>query len=325
LRYLLALVVALFLVARAGDAGAHESRVAYLDVTELAEGEAVASLSSSSPARLVLGAPDCAVERVPIAARSPSVVATRLRCPHGLAGATLEVSGMVEGADVVIARVLPLHGEAEGAVLTARSPSLVLSGSPGSRSVFTRYVTLGTEHVLSGLDHLLFLLALVWLAHGAAKGSLRAWVVELARAATAFTLAHTATLTATSLGLLHVPPVLAEAMIAVSLVLVALDVGRDGARSRLGVVAAFGLVHGLGFAGALATARLPAHAALLGLLGFNVGVELGQLMLLACAVAVISFVPRASALRARGATLSAYAIGVAGAYLFLARGTLFFK
>jgi hypothetical protein len=325
LRHLVALAVALLLVVLVTSAHAHASRTATLDVTELAEGEAVASLSSAPSAGLGLTSADCHVEALAGAARSQSVTSLRLRCPRGLAGATLVVSGMVEGSDVVIARVLPLHGEGQGAVLTARAPSLAIAGAAGSRSVFTRYVALGIEHVLSGVDHLLFLLALVWLAHGSVKGSLRAWVVELARAATAFTLAHTATLTATSLGLLHVPPVLAEAMIAVSLVLVALDVGREGAKSRLGVVAAFGLVHGLGFAGSLASARLPEHAAILGLLGFNVGVELGQLALLACAVALVSLLPRASHLRARGATFSAYAIGATGAYLVLARSALFFK
>ena len=325
MRHLVALVVALLVVVVAGSAQAHASRTAYLDVTELGEGEAVASLASSAPARLALTSPDCTVEAIPSAARSQSVASVRLRCPHGLAGATLTVSGMVEGADVVIARVLPVHGEGQGAVLTARSPSLAIAGVSGGPAVFTRYVSLGVEHVLSGLDHLLFLLALVWLAHGTSKGSLRTWAFELARAATAFTLAHTVTLTATSLGVLHVPPPLAEAMIAVSLVLVALDVGRAAGKSRLGVVAAFGLVHGLGFAGSLASARLPENAALLGLFGFNVGVEVGQLLLLAGAVAAISLLPRTNDLRARAATVSAYAIGGAGAYLVLARSALFFR
>lgn len=325
MRHLFALAIALLVVLAAGRARAHASRTAYLDVTELGEGEAVASLSSSSAARLGLTSPDCTVEPITGAARSQSVISVRLRCPHGLAGATLTLSGMVEGADVVIARVVTAHGEGQGAVLTARSPSLAIAGASGGRSVFTRYVALGVEHVASGLDHLLFLLALVWLTHGNAKGSVRAWVVLLARAATAFTLAHTATLTATVLGLIHVPPVLAEAMIAVSLVLVALDVGKDDAKVQLGVVAAFGLVHGLGFAGSLATARLPEHAALLGLLGFNVGVELGQLLLLAGAVGVISLVPRRGSLRAFGATFSAYAIGATGVYLVLARSAPFFR
>lgn len=316
----LALAVMLLVVVFSGDARAHASRIANLDVQELGEGEAIASLASTSGAQLALTSSDCKV----LALAGAAVTSVRLRCPGGLAGATLTVSGMVEGTDVVIARVLPMRGEAQGAVLTARSPSLAIAGAAGGRSVFVRYVTLGVEHVLSGLDHLLFLLALVWLAHAQAKGSLRAWGATLARAATAFTLGHTATLTATSLGLIHVPVVLAEVMIAVSLVLVALDVGKDDTRSRLGVVAAFGLVHGLGFAGSLASARLPEHAALLGLLGFNVGVEVGQLILLAGAVVVISLLPRAKDLRARAATFSAYAIGATGAYLVLTRSVPFF-
>lgn len=323
-RFVALLLVGL-LVALSGDARAHASRTATLDVTELSDGEAVASLSSAPSANLVLASPDCTVLPIPRAARSQAVASFRIRCPHGLGGATLAVSGMIEGSDVVIARVLPAHGEGQGVVLTARAPSFEIAGGSGGRSVFTRYVALGVEHVLSGLDHLLFLLALVWQAHGTAKGSLRGWAVELARAATAFTLAHTATLTATTLGLIHVPPMLAEAMIAVSLVLVALDVGRDTTRNRLGVVAAFGLVHGLGFAGSLANARLPEHAALVGLLGFNVGVELGQLVLLAAAVAVISLLPRTEAARGRAAVFSAYAIGATGAYLVIARSALLLR
>ena len=84
-------------------------------------------------------------------------------------------------------------------------------------------------------------------------------------------------------------------------------------------------LHGLGFAGSLANARLPEHAALVGLLGFNVGVELGQLVLLAAAVAVISLVPRTGAARGRAATFSAYAIGATGAYLVLARSAFLFR
>jgi hypothetical protein len=322
---LVALSLALLLALFAGQARAHASRTVYLEVAEIGDGEAIASLRSDGALPITLRSPDCALEALPVTARAASVgTLTRVRCPGGLGGATLEIEGLRDGSDVVLARVSRAEGEGQGAVLTARSPRLVIPAPGGGRSVFQRYVRLGFEHVLSGLDHVLFLLALVWQAHAASRGALRPWALELARAATAFTLAHTLTLTATALGWLAVPAGLAEALIAVSLVLVALDVGRAAPPLRLGVVMAFGLVHGLGFAGALTESRLPEHAVALGLLGFNVGVELGQLALLAAAVAAISLLARSVALRARAATLSAYAIGATGAYLVLARSTFFF-
>ncbi|MDB4938270.1 MAG: Membrane protein [Labilithrix sp.] len=318
----LALLVAALVAFAARDAHAHASRTAYLDVTELGEGEAVASLRADPHAPIALSSPDCSVDAIPGAARSQSITLLRLRCARGLAGATLEASGMI-GSDVVIARVAFQRGDAHGAVLTARSPRLVVPTSGSGPSIFTHYVRLGIEHVLSGIDHILFLLALVWQTHAAARGALRAWAATLARAATGFTVAHTATLTATTLGWIHVPPDLAETMIAVSLVLVALDVGRATTSSRLGIVMPFGLVHGLGFAGALAEARLPEHAVAIGLLGFNVGVELGQLCFLALAVAAIAVFLRSRPVQARAAVFAAYAIGATGAYLVIARSTFF--
>jgi hypothetical protein len=325
LKHRVALVIALLVVVLTGDAHAHASRTSYLDITEIAAGEAIASLRNGGGAKLAITSPDCSIDEVKGALHSQSVTMAHLRCARGLAGATIAVTGMVDGSDVVIARVALEHGDARGSVLTARSPRLVVPSSSHTDggALFAHYVCLGVEHVLSGLDHVLFLLALVWQAHAASKGALRSWALELARAATVFTVAHTASLTATTLGWLHVPSHLAEAMIAVSLVLVALDIGRENS-SRLGVVLMFGLVHGLGFAGALADARLPENAAALGLFGFNIGVELGQVMLLAIAVLLIALLAK-PVLRVRAATLSAYAIGATGAYLFLARSILLFR
>lgn len=330
--FLLAILVFVF----AGEAQAHGSRTAYLDVVQTGAGEAIASLRSGPRTSFVLSSPDCAIEPLPSGAASQSVAVAHLRCPRGLSGATLEVGGMVDGADVVIARIVLEHGDAHGAVLTTRSPRVVVPVAGSDRAVLAHYARLGVEHVLSGLDHVLFLLALVWQAHAASRGALRPWASELFRAATAFTVAHTLTLTATALGWIHVPPEVAEILIAVSLVLVALDVATERAgANRLGVVMTFGLVHGLGFAAALSEARLPEGAIALGLVAFNVGVEVGQVLLLACAAAVIALVPRVlagartnddrrDALRARAAIVSAYVIGVTGAYLVIARASSLF-
>ena len=326
----LALAVALCLLLVTLRARAHGSRTAYLDVVENAPGQAVASLRGGAT-RMSLTSPDCSVAAVTDGAKSQAVVVSRLRCPRGVAGATLEIEGLSESDDVVIGRVMLAQGITHGAVLTGRAPRLVIPVDDKVSSVLSRYVRLGIDHVLSGIDHILFLLALVWQARAASSGRLRTWAGGLARDATGFTLAHTATLTATALGWIHVPSPVAETMIAVSLVLVALD----SKRSRLGLVMAFGLVHGLGFASALAEARLPEHAVALGLVAFNVGVEIGQLIAIASAMALFVLAARLLGSEARGGrasgflrrhaeTACAYAVGVTGAYLVIDRASALF-
>jgi hypothetical protein len=219
-----------------------------------------------------------------------------LRCEDGLAGKVIETTG----ADAFV-RV-----GSESTVVTARAPGFEIPGSPGARAVLARFFRLGVEHILSGADHVLFLLALFWTARGEKRA--------LLKIATAFTVAHSVTLGATMLGALHVRPAVAEACIALSLVLVALDLGRAGGRAQPLLAGAFGLVHGLGFAGAMASTRLPESGKWSALLSFNLGVELGQLAIFAGCIALTRW------LRWRHTELvTAYAVGVAGAALFFLR------
>ena len=145
------------------------------------------------------------------------------------------------------------------------------------------YTLLGVEHILTGFDHLCFVLALVLIV-----GFNRRlfWTV------TAFTLAHSITLALATLGVIHVPGPPVEATIALSIVFVASEIvqqqrGREGLASKQPwlVAFAFGLLHGLGFAGALAEIGLPANAIPLALLFFNIGVEIGQLLFIAAVFA----------------------------------------
>lgn len=181
-------------------------------------------------------------------------------------------------------------GEATVAVLDAAAPTLAL-GDPGG---WLRFVPIGAAHILEGADHLLFVLAFVLLV-----SRLR----RLAGALTGFTLGHSLTLGAATLGLVQVPPALAEALIALSVLVLAAEVARPRetwTRRHPGVVAAaFGLLHGLGFAGAL-SALLPPGAGVVGaLLGFNLGVELGQLAFVAALLGLRRLLPAAVAARAR--------------------------
>jgi hydrogenase/urease accessory protein HupE len=163
-------------------------------------------------------------------------------------------------------------------------PSIVVEASPTLRQVAWTYLVLGVEHILLGIDHLLFVLALLLLVKG--------WK-RLVGTITAFTIAHSITLAAATLGLVHVPGPPVEAIIALSIVFVATEIihgrqGRPGLSARWPWIVAFtfGLLHGLGFASALREVGLPQQAIPLALLFFNVGVEIGQLLFIA-AVAII--------------------------------------
>jgi hydrogenase/urease accessory protein HupE len=147
------------------------------------------------------------------------------------------------------------------------------------------YTLLGIDHILSGFDHLTFVLALLLLVSGAGR---------LLITVTSFTLAHSITLAAATLGVLWVPGAPVEAVIALSILFVAHElvlVNRGEAsltaRNPWIVAFAFGLLHGFGFAGALGDIGLPQNEIALALLMFNVGVEIGQLMFISAALAVI--------------------------------------
>ena len=245
-----------------------------------------------------------------------------LRCPGGLGGQPLEALGLGESVDLVLVRV----GAQHGSLLTAHAPVMHLPGAAGATAATAmRFARHGVEHVLSGLDHVLFLVALFWQARRAAGSSLRAVAAELLRTSTAFTLAHSLTLATTVLGWLRVTGYVSEALIAASLVLVALDVPddappRSARRGRLGrcaLAAAFGLVHGLGFAGALAPPTPRSARAL-----FAAGVALAQALAFSGCVLVALFVSRSASGPTREAharLVSAYVVGIAGVALFLSR------
>jgi hydrogenase/urease accessory protein HupE len=171
-------------------------------------------------------------------------------------------------------------GEAELAVLDPRSPTHVFFR--GGWSTFTDFVRVGVEHILTGGDHLLFLLTIM-----IASANWRYWI----RVVTSFTLAHSITLTLSALGLMHVSARLVEPAIAASIVLLAIhNIARPGAASwgRVAAVFACGLLHGLGFASALGDLGVDGAHRIATLAGFNVGVEIGQFTFLAALLLVLA-------------------------------------
>ena len=230
---------------------------------------------------------------------------------EGLRG-TLSVAGVGKRFSAALVKIFWLDGQSHVYTLTAGQPTAQLYGAAedrrGWREIGSAYLVLGVEHILGGVDHLLFVISLLFLVGFCRK---LVWTI------TAFTAAHSLTLASAALGLLTLrsPPV--EACIALSIVLVASEAlhGRDTLARRWPALVAFlfGLVHGLGFAGALKEIGLPQHNLPTALLTFNVGVEVGQLMTVACAWLLWRAL-RHWPLAVRGRTPVLYGVGAVAAY-----------
>jgi len=243
----------------------------------------------------------------------------QLRCqPAGLAGRWVEVANLGASPSEVVLRVELADGTAVRSLLTAAEPRFLIPERESAAQVLSSYGRLGFEHILSGLDHLLFVLGLVFLAGGGRR---------LVFTVTAFTLGHSLTLGLAALAVVRLAAEPVEIGIAASLLYLAVELARPGRSRRstsVPLAAGFGLLHGLGFAGALQAAGLPAGAVPLALLGFNLGIEAGQLAfvgLLLGAVAVVrSSVGAGIETLTRAARLaSAYALGTLSVVWLLER------
>ena len=275
------------------NAHADESRPAYLQLT-LQESDVV-SLLFKVPAMgnkrfgLYPALPEnCEAVGSPVAYIENNAYTERakFRCEGGLTDQTVGIDGLSGTMTDVLARVERPDGTTQVARLTPSSPSFVVTASPNMATVAATYLKFGFAHILSGNDHLLFVLALLILVT-----SVRVLIWTI----TAFTAAHSITLAAATLGFVKFPQAPVEAVIALSIVFVASEIihaanGRPGlTQQRPWVVAfTFGLLHGLGFAGALTEVGLPEQAVPLALLFFNLGVELGQLTFVAAILITIA-------------------------------------
>lgn len=173
-----------------------------------------------------------------------------------------------------------------GTVVLDRAHPSVTLGEGSALGTAARFTTLGVEHILLGTDHVLFVLALL-------LGVRR--VRDVVEVATTFTLAHSLTLALAVLGLVNVPAWLVEPLIALSIAFVALENLLGGAgRHRLAIVFGFGLLHGLGFAGSLQIDDEVSWDLVLSLLTFNVGIEIGQVVLVAMVLPLLLLLRRAS-------------------------------
>ncbi|HEY0989470.1 MAG TPA: HupE/UreJ family protein [Kofleriaceae bacterium] len=301
-----ALVAIAAVLALAAPAHAHEMTMAEMEVRETSPGEFLWQWSAASDKRPMGN------DLVPHWPEGCSAGPSALRCgSDGLKG-TLAIEGVGKRYSAAMVKVVWLDGESRVYTLTAAQPSAQLYGSAedrrGTAEIARAYVVLGIEHILSGVDHLLFVIALLFLV-----GFRRRLVGTI----TAFTLAHSLTLACSVFGWIALRPAPVEAVIAMSIVLVACEALRERetlARRMPALVSfLFGLVHGLGFAGALNSIGLPQSHLPVALLTFNLGVEIGQLMTVLVAYAVVRS-PISRRVLGRARTPALYAIGVVAAY-----------
>ena len=336
LRLLLPLVLSLWTLTIGATAHAHEVRPALLQITETAP--STWSIFWKQPAtgdvalRLTPHLSSGWLEAPPTdqyVAPGFLVRTWQVGSPLPLLGQSLAIEGLDQTITDVFVQVSLRDGRHLDALVKPDRPRLVLvMAQKAQPPAVMAYLRLGIEHIATGIDHLLFVLGLLLLV-----GLNR----QIIKAVSAFTIAHSLTLTAAALGLVNIPTAVIEALVALSIVFVAVELLAPSAQNKTLlrrypwlVAFVFGLLHGLAFAGALAQIGLPPRSALVSLLLFNIGVEIGQLAFIGLAVMTILILRR---LRERlswdlapAARLTpAYVIGCFASFWFIERLVVAFQ
>ncbi|MGJ5020541.1 MULTISPECIES: HupE/UreJ family protein [unclassified Bradyrhizobium] len=314
-RALIAIVLALAALLPGRPAAAHQATIAVLEFREMRPGAYIGrwtTLPKDGVNRIELKMPPHCYLRLP-----------ELNCgDKGLVG-QMTIGNLGEDMSAAIIRVTSLAGETRSYTISAANPVVTVLGTDAPTletwlELAKTYVNLGIDHILLGADHLLFVLGLIWIVQGG-------W--RLLKTITAFTIGHSASLAATAFGLIGVPEGPLNACIALSIVFVGVEIikqqrGEIGLTARYpwAVAFSFGLVHGIGFASALASLGLERRILPAALLFFNVGVEVGQILFVLLVLALIWAHRRLGAALPRwGAELPAYAIGSVSMFWFLGR------
>lgn len=301
------------LVPASGTAQAHEASMAVITLREIAPGRYIGqwTMPPVDPTLQPIFPAHCKWQ-------PPELVCG----DRGLIG-RISFMGLGSKQSVATIRVIPREGPLEAYTVSAAKPTMMVARNPGTdlaiwADLADTYVNLGIDHILRGIDHLLFVLGLIWIVKGGWK---------LVKTITAFTVGHSISLAAATFGWVGVPEQPLNAAIALSIVFVGVEIvklqrGEVGLTARYpwSVAFAFGLLHGLGFATALTTLGIPQATLPIALLFFNVGVEIGQLAFVMAVLALIWAHRQAKALLPRwGAAIPAYVIGSVASYWFLLR------
>jgi len=297
-------------------ARAHEIRPALLQIEETqpgvfevtwklpGKGDRALGLEPILPENLTLVAPPT-VRRVPAAWVQR---ATYKSDGTPIVGRSISIDGLSGVQTDVLLRIELLDGSTHSTILRPNEPTFEVPARESKKEVALAMYRMGVVHILGGYDHLLFLLALMLIVTGF-------W--RLVKTITAFTVAHSITLALATLGVVHFPSAPTEAVISLSIVFLAAEVirMRNGGvvltqRYPWVVAFGFGLIHGLGFAGALSQVGIPEHEVPLSLLMFNLGVETGQIAFVTVVALALAAIRRVPIALPRGAwRLAPYAIG----------------
>jgi hypothetical protein len=296
-------------------AAAHEVRPAYLELREGRPGEFDVLFKTPMRGDLRLSLSPSFSGRThavtPVATRTTGGAAVQtwqVRAGDQLRGQTVRIDGLEATMTDALVRVAFADGSSWLRRLTPQESAARIPPRQSGWSVAGEYLKLGIEHILLGIDHLLFVLGLLLITRGT-------W--QVVKTVTAFTVAHSITLALATLGYVHVPAAPIEALIALSIVFVAVEAvrlrdGKASLTSRMPWIVAFGfgLLHGFGFAGALSEVGLPGDHVPAALLFFNIGVETGQLIFIAVVLVIMALIRRTSLAWPRWSSLAApHAIG----------------
>jgi hydrogenase/urease accessory protein HupE len=315
------------LVAPATMSFAHDARPAYLEINEAEPGRYQVLWRtprfSGMPLPVALRFPD-RIRNITEPARRELVDSTverrLIEAPGGLGGERVEFVGLQATITDVLVRVQLKTGAASTTLVRPSRPWIEIAADRGPLAVAGAYVMHGIEHILFGFDHLLFVLALILIVPNR-----RTLLITV----TAFTIAHSITLSLATLGLVQVPGPPVEASIALSILLLACEIIRMK-RGHVSLTAqwpwvvafSFGLLHGFGFASALTAIGLPQGDIPLALFSFNVGVELGQVAFIAAtlvALRAIMAVGIPKIVERHAVVAATYAIGALAAFWFIER------
>ena len=321
----LALLMVSLVMLWATPGSAHELWPAYLQIDEIGAGryEVLWKRPQRSGRGLALSVTwpeDCRDSIPPLSemAASASIERRLIDCgAAGLVGQRIRIDGLAATLTDVLVRTRFSDGRVQVNLLKPASPELEIEGSRPAQAIAAEYLLLGAEHILGGIDHLLFVLGLMLIVRRQRT---------LLMTVTAFTIAHSITLAAAALGLAKIPQAPVEAVIALSILFLASELARQK-RGQTGLTArtpwlvafGFGLLHGFGFAGALAQVGLPPTDIPLSLLAFNLGVEAGQLSFIAAVLAVLWAGRQVMVTPRWLQELPAYAIGSLAAFWLIQR------
>jgi hydrogenase/urease accessory protein HupE len=253
--------------------------------------------------------------------KNASILRWQIKCNEDLYSKMLLIKGLKKTDTDLLLRLSLLSGASYSSLLTPTKSSFTVPKEPSNWYIMQTYTRLGIIHILLGFDHLLFVFALLLIVKN---------IRRLLLTITSFTLAHSLTMAGATLGIVHIPQAPVEAMIALSILFLAMEIMYQSQKRREESLTSkypwlisfiFGLLHGFGFAGALAEIGLPEQAITIALVFFNIGVELGQVLFVLSVILSIFLLQRLNypKLLSRLQTVLVYIIGSLSTYWLIDR------